>query len=179
MEPSCARRGSGRFAVQEPAFSVPPLLLHRSSRASGQPSPGPSQLIGRGREYGVLQLLCLSRLTPPESPINSSGYGVFGSGSPETIRTLSAYCGRVPWAFGLTERVLQAGGDHCLSRKATQDNLTPSQFGRRALGPRSRCRGEHTLATADGYRPTGASGPPAFAFDEYSCRDCDRLTPDG
>jgi len=41
----------------------------------------------------------------------------------------------------------------CHSREATQDNLTPGWFSRRALGPRSRCRGEHTLATADGYRP--------------------------
>jgi len=68
--------------------------------------------------------------------------------------------------FRATERVLQAGGADCHSRKATQDNLTPSLVGRRALGPRSRCRGEHTLAKADGYRPNGATGPPAFVFDE-------------
>ena len=57
------------------------------------------------------------------------------------------------WATGkIPVEALQAGGS-VHSREATQDNQTPGWSSRRALGPRSRCRGEHTLATADGYRP--------------------------
>jgi hypothetical protein len=38
----------------------------------------------RSTVYEVLSVVVSPQLTPRESPINSSGYGVFGSGSPET-----------------------------------------------------------------------------------------------
>ena len=68
----------------------------------------------------------------------------------------SAHCGRTLWAIGLTSaavEALQAGGVTPLPRSNAGQSDVERKVARRALGPRSRCRGEHTLATADGYRP--------------------------
>ncbi len=63
----------------------------------------------------------------------------------------SAHCGRL---YGRPDsgRALRPA-DSFRFRQKTQDNQTSRAVARRALGPGSRCRGEHTLARADGHRP--------------------------
>src|SRR5450759_1708694 len=88
-----------------------------------------------------------NRLTQPESPINSWGYGILRPYTGSLRPTLWA-SGRVPDGRGS-----QTGGSVPLPRSNAGQLDVERTFARRALGPRSRMRGGHTLARADGYRP--------------------------
>ena len=129
------------------------------------PTEGPTRIPGASSRYGyrLLQYSVLFWRSPVDSAPISNKF--------RRLRVIfSAHCGRPYGRPGGLARVsrLSRPVASCHSRKATQDNSTPSARSSSArLGSPSRSSGEHTRRRRMDTGPaSGTPGPPAFLLME-------------